>query len=202
MRLKTRLIGFASIGVLVAFAASDAFAQGTPSGAAGSGTPGATSSPSTSGASKGATGSAGAGGAGQTGSAGASGSAVASGSAGASASQGPWTANNVTAARPFGDINIQAAGTTPDAIRTWSQSRSATERAELQGRCDVIMNPANTSRYDMQAQTFCRNYMMVASADPTGKSGGQLGGSAGASGSAGAGGQAGAGGAGGASKTK
>ena len=183
MRLKSRLVEFASVGLLVAFAASETFAQGTPSGAAGSGGPEASKS-------SGASGSAGAGGA----AGGPSGSANvgAQGKAGASASQGPWTANNVTAARPFGDIDIQAAGSTSESVRTWVQTRTAAEREELRGRCEFISDPANTSRYPMNAQTFCRNYMMVslnapAGSNPagvpgaasTGQSGGQLGGSAG-----------------------
>jgi len=140
MRLKSRLIEFASIGLLVAFAGSDALAQGAQPGA----TPGAEKSAPPSGA------------AGQAKGAGAQ----------TPSSQGPWTADNVTAARPFGDINIQAAGTTTESVRTWVQGRSPAERAELSGRCNVITNPANSSRYDMQTQQFCRNYMMVAAASP------------------------------------
>lgn len=138
MRLKSRLIAFASVGVLVALAASDTFAQGAQPGAKGSASPQATT-PSTS----------------------------AAGKAGAStASQGPWTADNVTAARPFGDINIQAAGNTDQSVRTWAQGRSASERAELSGRCAVINNPANSARYAADARQFCTRYVMVAAASP------------------------------------
>jgi len=145
---------FASVSLLVAFAASDAFAQGAQPGA-GQTSPGAQKSEPSPGA---------AGQKGTTGSPGAAGSAGAP----AGASQGPWTANNVTAARPFGEINVQAAGNTPESVRTWAQSRSASERAELRGRCDVITNPSNSSRYDTQTQQFCRNYMMVAAVNPPG----------------------------------
>jgi hypothetical protein len=147
MRLKSRLIAFASVGLLVAFAGSDTFAQGAQPGAKSS--PPSTSAPSTA-QSKGA-----------------APSTSTTGKAGAStASQGPWTADNVTAARPFGDINVQAAGTTNDSVRTWAQGRSAPERAELSGRCAVINNPANSARYSADARQFCNRYMMVASASP------------------------------------
>jgi hypothetical protein len=152
MRLKSRLIGFASIGLLVAFAASDTFAQGAQPGAKGSQP--STSAPS---AAPGST---------------AQGKATApstspTGKAGApAASQGPWTADNVTAARPFGDINIQAAGNTNESVRTWAQGRSASERAELSGRCAVINSPANAARYAADAKQFCTRFEMVAAASP------------------------------------
>ncbi len=84
-------------------------------------------------------------------------------------SSGPWTANNVTAARPFGNINISAAGTTEQSVMAWAQQRTPAERAELSGRCEVITNASNASRYPADAQQFCRNYMMVASANPSTK---------------------------------
>jgi hypothetical protein len=182
MRLKARLIEFASVSLIVAFAASDAFAQAPQSGAPGSSSPGAA-------ASGGASGSAGQESKGAGGALGAGASAGATGKAGAStASQGPWSANNVTAARPFGDISIEAAGTTNESVRTWAQSKSASERAEISGRCEVITDASNSSRYPMNAQAFCRTYMMVAAlnapsggnpagvpgAASTGQSGGQL----------------------------
>ena len=84
---------------------------------------------------------------------------------GASApSAGPWTANNVTAARPFGGIDVSRAGSSAESVRTWSQGRSGTERAELTGRCEFITTPANAARYGAGDQQFCRNYMMVGSA--------------------------------------
>jgi len=79
-------------------------------------------------------------------------------------SAGPWTANNVTATRPFGSIDVSRAGSSAESVRTWSQGRSATERAELTGRCDVITTPANSGRYRPGDLQFCRNYMMVGSA--------------------------------------
>jgi hypothetical protein len=99
---------------------------------------------------------------------------------------GPWTADNVTAERPFGAINTDAAGTTSESMRTWAQGRTASERSELSGRCTVITNPTNASRYSSETQRFCRDYMMVANvpspdnpsgvpgAASTGQSGGQL----------------------------
>ena len=116
MKLKSRLIGIAGVGLFVALASADAFAQRA-------GPPGA-STPST----------------------------------------GPWTANNVTATRPFGGIDVSRAGASAESVRTWSQGRSATERAELTGRCEFITTPANAARYRAGDQQFCRNYMMVGSA--------------------------------------
>jgi hypothetical protein len=161
MRLRSHLIEIAAAATLVAFAGSNALAQGsTATGKAGqSGATTSQSTPSTS-----------------TGKAekanGAAGAQSTTKSAGATApSSGPWTANNVTAARPFGDINVSAAGNTTESVRTWVQGRSASERAELSGRCQVISSSANASRYPADAQQFCRNYMMVASAAPAGKAG-------------------------------
>lgn len=102
-------------------------------------------------------------------------------------SSGPWTSDNVTAERPFGSINIDAAGNTSESMRTWAQTRSPAERAELSGRCGIIANPSNASRYTADTQRFCRDYMMVANvptpenptgvpgATSTGQSGSQIG---------------------------
>ena len=79
-------------------------------------------------------------------------------------SGGPWSANNVTATRPFGSIDVSRAGSSAESVRTWSQGRSATERTELNGRCDVITTPANAGRYRPGDLQFCRNYMTVGSA--------------------------------------
>jgi len=148
MRLRSHLIGIASVAVLVAFAGANALAQGSY----GSQTDKTTQSQST-------TKSTGA----QT-----SGSQSTQKSAGATApSAGPWTADNVTAARPFGDINVNAAGTTQQSVMVWVQQRTPAERAELTGRCQVITNANNASRYPADAMQFCRNYMMVASANPS-----------------------------------
>ena len=137
MRLRSHLIEIASVVVLAAFAGSNALAQGSQTT---SPTGKASGSTATQPATKGA---------------------------GATApSSGPWTADNVTAARPFGDINISAAGTSTESVRTWVQGRSASERAELSGRCAVITNSSNAARYPANAQQFCRSYMMVASANP------------------------------------
>jgi hypothetical protein len=135
MKLKSRLIEIAGVGLLVAFASSsDALAQGSAKGTA----------------EKGA----------QT-------TGKAAGDASAP-SQGPWTADNVTAARPFGNMDVSAAGSSTDSVRTWSQGRTASERNELNGRCAVINNPANTARYPANAQQFCRNYTVASNqAGPT-----------------------------------
>jgi hypothetical protein len=81
-------------------------------------------------------------------------------------SPGPWTTNNVTAARPFGTIDVSAAGSTTDSVRIWSQGRTASERSELSGRCGVINAPANASLYPANAQQFCRNYLTASASPP------------------------------------
>ncbi len=116
MKLKSRLIEIAGVGLLVALVSADAFAQRAN-------VPGAPAP-----------------------------------------SAGPWTANNVTATRPFGSIDVSRAGASAESVRTWSQGRSGTERAELTGRCEFITTPANAARYRAGDQQFCRNYMTVGSA--------------------------------------
>ena len=143
MKVKSRLIGIAGVGLLVAFASSSAFAQGAVERGAN------------------AVGNA----------AGSAGKAV--GDAGRAAvdavtpSPGPWTTNNVTAARPFGTIDVSRAGTSTESVRTWSQGRTAAERSELSGRCGVINNPANSARYPANAQQFCRNFLTASATPPT-----------------------------------
>jgi hypothetical protein len=134
MKLKSRVIEIAGVGLLVAFASSSSFAQGAVErgvNAAGK-----------------AVGDVGR----------AVGDAVTPG-------PGPWTTNNVTAAQPFGTIDVSGAGSSTDSVRIWSQGRTASERNELSGRCGIINAPANASRYPANAQQFCRNYL-TASATP------------------------------------
>lgn len=68
-----------------------------------------------------------------------------------------WTAENVSAAMPFGSIDVGAAGTTPNSVGTWVNGRSDAEKAELTGRCNIITNRTYSSRYPASAATFCRN---------------------------------------------
>ena len=77
-----------------------------------------------------------------------------------------WTTDNVTAARPFGTIDVSHAGVTTAQVRTWSLSRTPQERNELQGRCAVINESANSSRYSQDAREFCRTYLVVAQGVP------------------------------------
>ena len=132
--MKSRLIGIAGVGLLVAFASASALAQGAIERGVN-----------------------------------AAGKAV--GDAGRAAadavtpSPGPWTADNVSAARPFGTIDVSAAGTTPAQVNTWSQARTAQERSELNGRCSVINNPTYSARYPANAQQFCRTFT-TAQANP------------------------------------
>jgi hypothetical protein len=71
---------------------------------------------------------------------------------------GPWTTENVTQEQPFGNIDVSRAGNTTAQVRTWAQGRTPMERNELSGRCQVIDDPANSSRYPENAQEFCRTY--------------------------------------------
>jgi hypothetical protein len=71
---------------------------------------------------------------------------------------GPWTTENVSAEQPFGNIDVSRAGKTTAQVRTWAQTRLPMERNELSGRCGVIGDPANSSRYPANAQEFCRTY--------------------------------------------
>jgi hypothetical protein len=81
-------------------------------------------------------------------------------------SPGPWTADNVSAARPFGTIDVSGAGSTTDQVRTWSQARTPQERSELNGRCSVINNPTYTARYPANAQEFCRTFTTAQASPP------------------------------------
>ena len=125
--MKSRLIGIAGVGLLVAFASASALAQGAIERGVN-----------------------------------AAGKAV--GDAGRAAvdavtpSPGPWTADNVSAARPFGTIDVSTAGTTPAQVRTWSDARTPQERNELNGRCSVITNPTYSARYPTNAHQFCRTF--------------------------------------------
>jgi hypothetical protein len=170
MKVKSFVTEIASVGLFVAFASTAALAQaggaGPTENQSGAGVrPNVGSAPSPTTAPTGA----------------------AEKSREQSASTGPWTADNVTADRPFGSISTDAAGTTPESMRSWAQSRTESEKAELSGRCAVITSSANSSKnYPSQAQEFCRDYMMVANvptpnnptgvpgAASTGQSGGQL----------------------------
>lgn len=81
-------------------------------------------------------------------------------------SPGPWTADNVSAARPFGTIDISGAGTTAGQVRTWSDGRTPQERSELNGRCSVINNPTYSARYPANAQEFCRTFTTAQASSP------------------------------------
>jgi hypothetical protein len=78
----------------------------------------------------------------------------------------PWTTDNVPATQPFGKIDVTRAGSTTAEVRTWSLSRTPLERNELQGRCAVINESANSSRYSQEAREFCRTYLIVARGVP------------------------------------
>ena len=79
---------------------------------------------------------------------------------------GPWTTENVTAEQPFGNIDVSRAGKTTAQVRTWAQTRTPMERNELSGRCQVIDDPANGSRYPANALEFCRTYIAMSVITP------------------------------------
>ena len=78
----------------------------------------------------------------------------------------PFTPQNVSSERPFGNIDVSRAGTTTAQVRTWAQTRTPMERNELSGRCDVIVDPANSARYPANAQEFCRTYIAMSQITP------------------------------------
>jgi hypothetical protein len=79
---------------------------------------------------------------------------------------GPWTTENVSAERPFGNIDVSRAGKTTAQVRTWAQTRTPMERNELSGRCGVVGDPANSSRYPAGAQEFCSTYSAMSVLTP------------------------------------
>jgi hypothetical protein len=58
---------------------------------------------------------------------------------------------------------VPGGGTTDVNMTTFVYSLTGSQRTELAGRCGVIADPSNASRYDQKAQDFCRSYMTVAS---------------------------------------
>jgi hypothetical protein len=77
-----------------------------------------------------------------------------------------WTAYDVTAERPFGNIDIAPAGSSVESVRLWSLGRSVAERYELNGRCTFLTTPTNAPRYRPSDQEFCRNYKLAGFARP------------------------------------
>jgi len=71
------------------------------------------------------------------------------------------TANTVSPAWPFGTIDVSRAGSSAESVRIWSLGRTASERSELNGRCQFITNPVNAPRYNPYDQQFCHNFMAV-----------------------------------------
>jgi hypothetical protein len=79
---------------------------------------------------------------------------------------GHWTTQNVSEQRPFGDLDVAAAGSSVESVRLWSLGRSVLERYEINGRCAVITMPANAGRYSESDRRFCRNYELAGFARP------------------------------------
>jgi len=155
MKCRTAQIFTAvSVTFLLTLGSPSVFAQGAAGGGAGG---------AGAGASAGAAGSNGSSGSGASGAANTRSSSGQAGNTSAGGqSGGNWSTANVTANDPFGTINVNAAGTTQDSIRSWAQGRSAAERTELMGRCGVISEQGNAQRYPAHAQQFCRNFMASA----------------------------------------
>ena len=143
MKMKSRVLEIASVGVFLAFASTQALAQAQPGSAPA--VPGVQSNPGSAPAPNTAP----------------TGNAEKQREA-ADAFAGPWTPDNVTAERPFGTIDTAAAGATSQSVQAWVQSRSEAEREELSGRCAIIADPMHASRYNAEAKQFCTNYMTAA----------------------------------------
>ena len=79
---------------------------------------------------------------------------------------GHWTTQNVSEQRPFGELDVTAAGSSVESVRIWSLGRSVLERYEINGRCAVITTPVNAARYSESDQQFCRNYKLAGFARP------------------------------------
>jgi hypothetical protein len=93
------------------------------------------------------------------------------GSANPLASQS-FTASDVDPANPFGGVNVRGAETSNASMSTFVYALTGSQRTELTGRCGVIIDPGNSSRYEQNARDFCRSYMAVASSTNFGATGG------------------------------
>jgi len=68
------------------------------------------------------------------------------------------TAESVDPAKPFGELDVTAAGATGDEIKTFFNGLTPEQQTELQQRCGVIMDPVHQERYaEETATTLCRN---------------------------------------------
>jgi hypothetical protein len=75
-----------------------------------------------------------------------------------------WSPTDVSTARPFGHIDVAAAGSSVESVRLWTLGRSVSERYEINGRCAVIQK--NPVRYSPSDQQFCQNYAVAGFARP------------------------------------
>jgi hypothetical protein len=66
-----------------------------------------------------------------------------------------FTVDSVTPDRPYGNI-VVGSNVTERNMSTFRSGLSAAERAELSGRCSVILQ--NRGRYHTDTVTFCSNY--------------------------------------------
>ncbi len=92
---------------------------------------------------------------------------LATGGAFAQAAANPLTANDVPPAAPWGTLNldIAAAGNTPDSIRSWATTLTEDQKFEVLNRCTVISD--NQANYQADATAFCTAFLAVPElADP------------------------------------
>ncbi len=86
---------------------------------------------------------------------------LATGGAFAQAAANPLTPNDVPATAPWGTLNIDiaAAGNSPEAITSWANSLTAEQKVEVHNRCQVISD--NQATYQADATAFCTAYLAV-----------------------------------------
>ena len=63
------------------------------------------------------------------------------------------TVQDVSAAQPFGDIDVTLTMLDPRTISAWAAGLDEDKQAELRARCQVMVD--NPRRYDIAPRTFC-----------------------------------------------
>ena len=58
-------------------------------------------------------------------------------------------------AKPFGEFDILAAGSSPASVQAWSVKLTDTQKADLKTRCDKI-TASDQSLYPASARSFCQ----------------------------------------------
>ena len=92
----------------------------------------------------------------------AAGGAPAQGAAGAAggaapAMEDPLTPADVDPARPFGELDIAAAGNTVETVQAWAAQLTDDQKSDITNRCRVI--ETNADNYQEPVRTFCQNWI-------------------------------------------